>query len=335
MKSRFFSLSDAAAPDAAVEIGSRGVAAATIEWRGGRPVVQAYALEPLAEGALVPSLTARNVKERSAVEAALARVLEHLGRPRRIGVVIPDPAARVSLVRFEQVPARAQDLDQLIRWQVRKAAPFPLEEAQVSYVRAADPERVAPPAAGAGLSESRGAGLSGPPDHEFIVTVARRDVVEEYEALVAARGAHAGIVDISTFGVINAALAGGAAPSGDWLLVNVAADWASIAILRGPRLIFFRTRSADADGTLTDLVHQTAMYYEDRLQGGGFGRAVLCGGSAEGVSRSLEERLAIPVEAIDLRAAAALTDRITAPPALLDALTPAAGLLLRDREAAA
>jgi hypothetical protein len=77
------------------------------------------------------------------------------------------------------------------------------------------------------------------------------------------------------------------------------------------------------------------MYYEDRLQGGGFGRAVLCGGSAEGVSRSLEERLAIPVEAIDLRAAAALTDRITAPPALLDALTPAAGLLLRDREAAA
>jgi hypothetical protein len=45
--------------------------------------------------------------------------------------------------------------------------------------------------------------------------------------------------------------------------------------------------------------------------------------------------LAIPVEAIDLRAAAALTDRITAPPALLDALTPAAGLLLRNREAAA
>jgi Tfp pilus assembly PilM family ATPase len=336
MKSRLFSLSDAAAPDAAVEIGSRGVAAAIIERRGGRPVVQAYALEPLAEGALVPSLTARNLKERPAVEAALARVLEHVGRPRRIGVVIPDPAARVSLVRFEQVPARAQDLDQLIRWQVRKAAPFPLEEAQVSYVHAGDPERVAPPAAGgAGLAEARGAGLSGPPGHEFIVTVARRDVVEEYETLVAARGAHAGIVDISTFGVINAALAGGAAPAGDWLLVNVAADWASIAILRGPRLIFFRTRSADADGTLTDLVHQTAMYYEDRLQGGGFGRAVLCGGSSEGVGRSLEERLAIPVASIDLRAAAALTDRITAPPALLDALTPAAGLLLRDREAAA
>ncbi len=37
-------------------------------------------------------------------------------------------------MRFEQVPARAQDLDQLIRWQVRKAAPFAIEEAQVSYV---------------------------------------------------------------------------------------------------------------------------------------------------------------------------------------------------------
>ena len=52
----------------------------------------------------------------------------------------------------------------------------------------------------------------------------------------------------------------------------------------------------------------------------------------EEARRSLEDRLRTPVEPVDPRAAAALTDRITAAPALLDALTPLVGLLLRDRE---
>jgi Tfp pilus assembly PilM family ATPase len=308
--SRFsLALTEAPPPDAAVEIGSRAVTAATLERRGGQPVVTAYAIEPLPDGALAPSLTAHNVQDRAAVAGALARALDHVGRPRRVGLILPDPAARVTLVRFEQVPARAQELDQLIRWQVRKAAPFSIDEAQVSYVDAGD--------------------------HEFIVTLARRDVVEEYEGLLAAHGAHAGIVDIATFNVINTVLAGSAPPASDWLLINLAPDWASIGILRGPRLIFFRTRSAEADGTLADLVHQTAMYYEDRLQGSGFTRVVLCGGSADDTRRSLEERLGVAVAPVDLNAAATLADRITAPPSLVDTLAPVAGLLLRDREAAA
>ena len=75
-------------------------------------------------------------------------------------------------------------------------------------------------------------------------------------------------------------LAGSGRPAADWLLVNVAADYASIALLRGPHLIFFRNRAADTDGTLADLVHQSAMYYEDRLKGAGFARVILAGAAA-------------------------------------------------------
>jgi Tfp pilus assembly PilM family ATPase len=320
--SRFpFTLTDAPPPGLAVELSARRVTAAAVEWRGDQAIISAHGVEPLPEGAIVPSLTHHNIQDRAVVAGAVGRLLERVGRARRVGLVLPDPVARVSLIRFEQVPPRAHDLDQLIRWQVRKAAPFPIEEAQVSYVDA-------------------GAVAGG---REFIVTVARRDIVREYEDLLAAHGAHAGLVDISTLNVINAVLAGSVPPAGDWLLVNVAPDWASIAILRGPQLIFFRTRSADADGTLTDLVHQTAMYYEDRLQGSGFDRVVLCGATAaagplaqgDDVRRNIEERLSMAVEAIDVRTAAALTDRITAAPALLDTLTPVVGLLVRGREAAA
>jgi hypothetical protein len=127
----------------------------------------------------------------------------------------------------------------------------------------------------------------------------------------------------------------------DWLLVNVTPNYASIAILRGEHLIFFRNRGPDSDGSLADLVHQTAMYYEDRLSGGGFDRVVLAGSAAGGpgpaaeveqARRSLEERLATPVENVDPRPAADLTDRISAAPALLDALAPLIGLLVRGQE---
>jgi Tfp pilus assembly PilM family ATPase len=183
-------------------------------------------------------------------------------------------------------------------------------------------------------------GLLAEDGREFIVTLAKRSVVQEYEQLCAEAGAHAGLVDLATLNVINAVLAGRGAPSGDWLLVNIAADYTSIALLRGPNLIFFRNRAADTDGTLADLVHQSAMYYEDRLQGAGFSRVILCGAAAAGahqtgnieqLRRSLEDRLRTPVESVDPRTAAALTDRITAAPALLDGLTPLVGLLLRDR----
>ena len=312
------SLRESAAPAVAVEIASGRVSAATLEWRGDQPVIAVHASEPLPDGALVPSLTAVNAHDRPAVLGALSRLLEKVGRPRRIGLILPDVVAKVSIVRFEQVPAKTQDLDQLVRWQVRKSAPFAIEDAQVSYVP----------------------GLPAADGREFIVTLARRDVIQEYETLCAEAGAHAGIVDLATLNVINAVLAGAAPPAGDWLLVNIAADYTSIALLRGPYLIFFRNRAAETDGTLADLVHQSAMYYEDRLKGAGFARVILSGAASAGarqtgdideLRRSLEDRLRTAVETVDPRQAAALTDRITAAPALLDALAPLVGLLLRDR----
>jgi len=319
--SRLTSLREASTPSVAVEIAAGRVSAASLEWRGQQPVIAAHASEAIPDAALVPALTTANIHDRAAVAGALGRVLERTGRPKRIGLVVSDVVAKVSLVKFEKVPPRAQDLDQLVRWQVRKTAPFPIEEAQVTYVP----------------------GLSGSDGHEFIVSLARRSVVEEYEKLCAEAGAHAGIIDLATFNVVNAVLASTTAPQSDWLLVNVAADFASIAILRGPHLIFFRNRAAETEGTLADLVHQTAMYYEDRLKGTGFVRVLLAGAASAGAlqtgeleefRRSLQERLATTVDTVDPRAAAALTDRITAAPALLDTLAPLVGLLLRDREPA-
>jgi hypothetical protein len=58
-------------------------------------------------------------------------------------------------------------------------------------------------------------------------------------------------------------------------------------------------------------------------------------GDVEEIGSSLHLRLGTAVATVDPREAATLADRITAAPALLDALAPLVGLLVRGREAAA
>jgi hypothetical protein len=137
---------------------------------------------------------------------------------------------------------------------------------------------------------------------------------------------------------LNSVVAGGGAPAGDWLLVHVADSRITLAVVRGEHVIFFRHRAEESEGTLADLVHQTAMYYEDRLNGAGIQRVWLAGmtaaGEAEAVRRDLEARLGAGVEAVDPRAAAGLVDRISATPELADALAPLVGVLRREGRAA-
>jgi Tfp pilus assembly PilM family ATPase len=308
-------------PAAAVEINSHRVTAAVIADQGGTRVLTSYAAEPIPEGAVEASLNAPNIRDSAALTATIRSVLDRLSsRPKRIALVLPDTVGKLSLVRFEKIPAKTQDLDQLIRWQVRKAAPFKIEDAQVSWVPG-----IVPPEGG----------------REYVVTVARRDIIESYERACEAAGAYPGIVDLATVNLINAVMAtdGRSVPATDWLLVHVATDYSTMAVVRGATVIFFRTRASDKDDDLADLVHQTAMYHEDRLGGGGFGRVVLAGASLRGANvadqlrRELEGRLGARVEALDFRGAVALRDRIAAAPELLDSLAPAIGVILRERVA--
>jgi Tfp pilus assembly PilM family ATPase len=308
-----------APPEVAVEIDRSHVAAARLDWRGGRSQVAGFAVEALPDGAVVPALAASNMPDVGVVGQAVARAIQQAaGRARRVALVVPDAVAKVSLLTLEHVPARRADLQEIVRWQMRKTAPFPIEQAVVS------------------VSEG---GASAEGGRELVVTLAREDVVQQYEQACAMAGAQAGLVDLSTFGVIDGLVAAGAAPSGDWLLVHVKAGGVTLALARGGDLIFFRTRGEDADGTLTDLIHQTAMYYEDRLKGPGFARVWLSGGAAlpggaDAVRRDLHERLGTEVDVVDPRNVAARTDRIDLSPDHLDALAPLVGVLSRDRKAA-
>jgi type IV pilus assembly protein PilM len=320
MSGRLFSgLFTPAAPAVAIEIARRRVTVVELGSSGGGAVVTTCASETLADGLVTPSLTGPNIPEPGPVVEALGRALARAGlrSAARVALVIPDSVARVSLVPFEKLPARAADLDQLVRWQLRKATPFPIDEAQVTHF----PANV----------DTSGVTLA--------AVAARRDVIAQYEAVTDALGVRAGIVDLASMNVMNAVIAAGAAPPADWLLVHLAAEGTTLAILRGSSLLFYRHRMAIEAEPLAALVHQTAMYHEDRLGTSQFTKVWLSGtalGASDGdaARREISERLNIQAETVDIRPAASLGSRVDASPDVLDSLAAPVGALLRERKAA-
>ena len=151
------SLLATAPPSVAVEVAQSHVTVVSVDGIGRNAVISGYAVEPLPSGIVTPALNGTNVHEGAALAATIQTALQKVaGRTRRVALVVPDTTAKVSLIRFEKVPAKYQDLDQLIRWQIRKTAPFRIEDAQVSWIRGIDVD---------------GGG------REFVVAGARRDII--------------------------------------------------------------------------------------------------------------------------------------------------------------
>ena len=306
-------------PTAAVEIAPDGVTAVALGRARPVPAVLGHARAALPPGAVAPGVAAANLQDRDAVTEAVRNVLARLPRrPARVGLVIPDAAAKVSLVRFSTPPRRTADLVRLIRWQLRGAVPFKPDDAQVAY------------AAGAPLEDG---------GREYVVVAARRDIVLEYERPCVAAGVRPGFVGLAAFGLVNGLLAGQSPPpAGDWLLVHAAAGYNSVAVLRGEHLVCFRNRPGDGAGDVLDLVHQTVMYYEDRLAGGGLEAVRLAARVGSGAQRGddaltqrLAERIGVPVESLS-------TDAVAPPPnadrGVLESLAAPVGMLVRERRAA-
>jgi len=314
-------------PPAAIEISSRRVNVVGLSTRGGSATITGQSTEPLAPGLVTPAMNAVNVHDVAALAAAIKAAVERMTpRPRRVALILPDTVVKVSMLRFEKLP-KAPELEQLVRWQIRKSVPFRVDDALVTWTEGV---------------ELDGGG------REFLVLAARRDIVQSYERACDDAGVHAGIVDIASLNLVNAVLAtlpaastsdlsSRAASRDDWLLVHAEPDFATLIVVRGGRVIFYRNRPSEGAATdMGELVHQTAMYFEDRLGGGAFSRVILAGSSSYGAEadllrRQIEERLSARVQSLDVRGGVALRDRIAAGPELLDAIAPAVGVLLRNR----
>jgi type IV pilus assembly protein PilM len=228
-------------PPAAVEITPEGVLAAALPSPGQSPV---YAFEPLAAGALTPSIAEANLIHPDAVAAAIRTALNQVSpRTRAVTLIVPDPVVRVFVLDFDSLPSRAEEANSVLRFRLRKMVPFDVEHAGLSYQILVENK-----------SECR-----------VLTAVIPGPILAEYEAAVRAAGYEPGAVLPSSL----AALA--ALESLDAMLTaNLSSVSITTSITSGQDLLLYRTLDLPADPELRLQEVQrgiavAAAYFEDKL----------------------------------------------------------------------
>lgn len=161
---------DSPPPRVAVEIGAAAVIAAKARpGPDGAPRLAQTAILPLAAGTVTPAPAAANIGDPEALSATLRTALERVGGlGRDVVLLLPDLAVRVSLLEFDEIPHRAEEVAALVRFRLRKTLPFDAESAALSAQV-----------------------LGGGEERSVLAVVAERARLEEYEAALERAGARA------------------------------------------------------------------------------------------------------------------------------------------------
>ncbi|HMD87384.1 MAG TPA: hypothetical protein VKO18_22070, partial [Terriglobia bacterium] len=120
------------APTFALDLEPGFVAAARLN--PSKRQVRSVGVRELPAGALVPSANKANVTDSKALRRTIAEVSERVGNVGgKLGLLIPDVAARVALLQFEALPDHQGQAETLVLWKMREYLPYAPEEARLSF----------------------------------------------------------------------------------------------------------------------------------------------------------------------------------------------------------
>ena len=232
-------------PRLACEVRAEGVVAARAE--DALAVLEAVARVPLAEGAGIAHIrgfdagvtvaspdgnsaasgvvggVGGGAAGRKALVAAVRTALEQVSqRGREVTLVVPDAAARVLLLDFDELPAKPVEALPVVRFRLKKLLPFDADDAAVSYQ----------------VMATTRAGM------QVLAVAMPAEVLADYESVVREAGFEPGAVLPSTL----AALAGLSEGERPMLVVNAGRDGVTTAIVKGGVLLLHR--SVDLGGAV-------------------------------------------------------------------------------------
>jgi type IV pilus assembly protein PilM len=212
------------------------------------------------ESGLAASPSAPNLLKPDFYRDALPKVANPNGSKRGAALVIPDYAARISILDFESFPAKAEERLTLLRFRLRKSVPFPIDEAQLAYsIQIQQPGRV-----------------------EVLVVAIARPILAEYESIFVEAGYRLGLVQPSSIAALRLCDRG---EGGLTLLVKAAGSTLSVILLDQGRVRLVRSLDLTGEedewqrpaaGAVMPLLQQTFAFCEDQI-GQPAARLLLCG----------------------------------------------------------
>lgn len=210
---------------------------------------------PFEPGTLVVSPTEDNLLRAEAATAQLKSItpLDGSKKRRRAALILPDYAARVTVLDFDSFPSSPDEQLSLIRFRLKKTLPFDIESAAVSYY--------AQPAA-------KGAKI------EVVAAVVALEIIARYEALFRAMNFQPGQVTTSSLAALNLYVP----QPGFAVIVKLCGKTLTVMVLDGAILKLFRCVALEevTEQEVLAILHPTFAYVEDEL-GGPVHHLLLCG----------------------------------------------------------
>ena len=227
-------------PPLAMEIAADRVAVA--RW-GHSGSLDAFAIELLPPGAVIPSAVETNLVNSGAAKNAVAKACDRLRtKAEDVALILPDPVIRVFVQHFEDFPRSPEEAIPLLRWKLKRSVPFEADETIISYFRQAPRE----------------AGV------DIVTALARLRIVREYESLAEGVGLQPGAVLSSSLAALS--LLNGSRPV---LMARISAAALTTAIVRSGLLCGYRCTELPAQGAsltpqmLLEEIFPVAAYYQD------------------------------------------------------------------------
>ncbi len=244
-------------PQRCLKVGADSVAWAETErnWRGRRQ--HRCVMSPLPDGMVKPSPADQNLSDLSSLESRI-RTLAGAGPdlriaghslvsdlPRPIVLLLPDAAVRAVVLHLDQLPAKREERDALIRWRLGQEQLFPLGGAKV----------VSQVFRGLPGNESR--------THTVLAVAIQESVLNQYESVCEAVGLiphEVGMTSLRLFELWRRA-----SDASDWqrrefLWANLSDRALTTMVFQRGRLLFYRCKLLGGDATAvsakTDLLEK-------------------------------------------------------------------------------
>lgn len=216
---------------------------------------------PFDPGTLVVSPVEDNLLRTDAVVSAIARLAPVNGSRKRrpAAIILPDYAARVSVLDFDSFPSAPEEQLSLVRFRVKKTIPFDIDSAAVSYF-------VQP--------------VANKKKIEVLAVTVAMEVMARYEALFRSEGFHPGVVTTSALAALNLYRGDGNA-----VVVKLSGRALTVAVIAGATVKLFRCVLLDeaTEEEILGVLHPTFAYVEDELNAP-VSKLILCGLPPEAVA---------------------------------------------------
>lgn len=200
------------------------------------------AVTQLPAGLVTPSFDSENIADPQELAEIVLQTAEAAGlsNKKRWAVALPEGAARTMVVALESKPGNRRELNEVISWKIERLITVPTSELRISRQRM-----------------SRVAG-----QERYLVTVAREDVISQYESVFYALGWNTGLLLPRHLGEAQWLVWDN--EPGDKMLVSANRSGFTSVIVRNGEPMLVRPYACEPESR-TDELHRFALYYRDRL----------------------------------------------------------------------